>query len=258
MDKVFVRSLSGKVVAVAYPVDGQLRTLRQSIEDTEGVPADDQILRHGGRLLGHAGEAGLSGGGDVTLTVALRGGGRGRSNHKGRRRHFTAGPEEIDEEKAAKAEKWNARQQGRGGDGMGDVDEEDEGSDEDGPAAAAAAAAPRKTKPVKVDQYGIPITDDEDDEDDDEDEDAAPAAPELSRREREEIEKQEADRKYQALHAAGKTEEYQKDFERLQKIRQEREEAKAKREEMAALKAQKKAALPVGPKQPPKGKKKKK
>jgi hypothetical protein len=58
-------------------------------------------------------------------------------------------------------------------------------------------------------RYGIPITDSEgsSEEDEEEEEDAAAAAPVLTRREREEVEKQESDRKYQSLHAAGKTEE---------------------------------------------------
>lgn len=106
-------------------------------------------------------------------------------------------------------------------------------------------------------RYGIPITDSEGDSEDEED-DGAAAAPVLSRREREEVEKQEADRKYQSLHAAGKTEEAQAghcpplsmhvipyslrvslDLARLKAIREQRAEAKAKREAQAALKAAK-------------------
>ncbi|XP_016946306.1 28 kDa heat- and acid-stable phosphoprotein [Drosophila biarmipes] len=62
------------------------------------------------------------------------------------------------------------------------------------------------------------------------------AKPELSRREREQIEKQKARQRYEKLHAAGKTTEAKADLARLALIRQQREEAAAKRE------AEKKAA----------------
>ena len=45
------------------------------------------------------------------------------------------------------------------------------------------------------------------------------------------MEKQEARRRYQALHAAGKTEEAQADLARLAIIRKQREEAAKKKEE---------------------------
>lgn len=48
---------------------------------------------------------------------------------------------------------------------------------------------------------------------------------------REELEKQEARRRYQALHLAGKTEEAQADLARLAIIRRQREEAAKKKEE---------------------------
>jgi len=67
--------------------------------------------------------------------------------------------------------------------------------------------------------------------------------PELSRREREQIEKQKARQRYEKLHAAGKTTEAKADLARLALIRQQREEAAAKRE------AEKKAA-DVGTKKP--------
>ncbi|XP_017074850.1 28 kDa heat- and acid-stable phosphoprotein [Drosophila eugracilis] len=69
------------------------------------------------------------------------------------------------------------------------------------------------------------------------------AKPELSRREREQIEKQKARQRYEKLHAAGKTTEAKADLARLALIRQQREEAAAKRE------AEKKAA-DVGTKKP--------
>lgn len=54
--------------------------------------------------------------------------------------------------------------------------------------------------------------------------------PELSRREREEIEKQRAQAHYQKLHAEGKTEQARADLARLAIIKQQREEARKRRE----------------------------
>ena len=53
----------------------------------------------------------------------------------------------------------------------------------------------------------------------------------LSRREREEVEKQQAQQRYQKLHAEGKTEQAQRDLARLAIIRKQREEAAKKKEE---------------------------
>lgn len=54
--------------------------------------------------------------------------------------------------------------------------------------------------------------------------------PQLSRREREEIEKQKAQAHYQKLHAEGKTDQARADLARLAIIKQQREEAKKRRE----------------------------
>ncbi|KAH8304651.1 hypothetical protein KR018_010349 [Drosophila ironensis] len=62
------------------------------------------------------------------------------------------------------------------------------------------------------------------------DDSGAPPKPELSRREREQIEKQKARQRYEKLHAQGKTTEAKADLARLALIRQQREEAAAKRE----------------------------
>lgn len=64
----------------------------------------------------------------------------------------------------------------------------------------------------------------------DDDSGASINKPELSRRERELIEKQKARQRYEKLHAAGKTSEAKSDLARLSLIRQQREEAAAKRE----------------------------
>lgn len=52
----------------------------------------------------------------------------------------------------------------------------------------------------------------------------------MSRREREEIEKQRAQAHYQKLHAEGKTEQARADLARLAIIRQQRDDAKKRRE----------------------------
>jgi hypothetical protein len=61
--------------------------------------------------------------------------------------------------------------------------------------------------------------------------------PKLSKKQREEKNKEEARRRYEKLHAEGKTEEYQKDMSRLEEVRRRREAA-AKEKEDAAAKAE--------------------
>jgi phage terminase large subunit-like protein len=63
----------------------------------------------------------------------------------------------------------------------------------------------------------------------------------LTRKERDELEALETARKYQAKHAAGLTEESQKDMARLAVVRKQREEAAAKKKADEAAKAAAKA-----------------
>jgi len=58
-------------------------------------------------------------------------------------------------------------------------------------------------------------------------------APQLSRKQREEMEKERKKRNYEAAHARGETDEAKSDLERLRKIREARDKAKADREEVA-------------------------
>lgn len=194
-------------------------------------------------------------------------------NHKGRSRHFTS-PEELQQEseedseqssgseeeeeesgaagtskqssttavgaakKPAKpAQRQRQQQQQQRNNSSSDESDEDE-SDDDSEAEARDAKkgvaslieienpnrvtkkATQKLSQIKIDDSG-----------------AAANKPELSRREREQIEKQKARQRYEKLHAAGKTTEAKADLARLALIRQQREEAAAKRE------AEKKAAL---------------
>ncbi|RUS91374.1 hypothetical protein EGW08_000891 [Elysia chlorotica] len=168
-----------------------------------------------------------------------RGGGRGgKKNHKGQRRHFT--DEDELREQAQKAEKekaWRKQQ------GIESEEEEEEKEDEakaknrDMPPSESESdsesegedgkpkgvshlievANPNRTG-AKTSRKVTELGD-------------KPASGNLSRREREELEKQEARRKYQVLHAAGKTEEAQADLARLAIIRKQREEAAKKKEE---------------------------
>lgn len=198
-------------------------------------------------------------------------------NHKGRSRHFTS-PEELQQESeedseqssgseeqeegesgaagtskqpsttAAGAAKKPAkpaqrqRQQQQRNNSSSDESDEDE-SDDDSEAEARDAKkgvaslieienpnrvtkkTTQKLSQIKIDESG-----------------AAANKPELSRREREQIEKQKARQRYEKLHAAGKTTEAKADLARLALIRQQREEAAAKRE------AEKKAALDLSKK----------
>ncbi|XP_076444693.1 uncharacterized protein LOC143282798 [Babylonia areolata] len=175
-----------------------------------------------------------------------RGGGRGKRSHKGQRRQFTQ-PEDL---KAA-AEKEERERQWRRQRGI-DSDEEEKG-EENKEKTEEGASAPASTTADKS-------SSEEEEESSDEDNPRAkgvehliaienpnraggkrnkkvselgdaPTTTNLSRREREELEKQEARRRYQQMHVAGKTEEAQADLARLAIIRKQREEAARKKEE---------------------------
>ncbi|GFO02091.1 28 kda heat-and acid-stable phosphoprotein [Plakobranchus ocellatus] len=168
-----------------------------------------------------------------------RGGGRGgrggKKNHKGQRRHFT--DEDELREQAQKAEKEKAWRHQQGIESEEEDEDEARAKNRDMPPSESeseseseeeegkpkgvshliAVENPNRTgakSARKVTELGD-----------------KPTSGNLSRREREELEKQEARRKYQALHAAGKTEEAQADLARLAIIRKQREEAAKKKEE---------------------------
>jgi len=177
-----------------------------------------------------------------------RGGGRGKRNYKGKSRQFTQ-PEDL---KAAADKEERERQWRRQ---RGIESDEEETKDGEGEEGGAAAAASKKEKESDASSS---------EEESSEEEDAkkkgveglieienpnrikrqtkkvtelgdAPSSSNLSRREREELEKQEARRRYQQMHIAGKTDEAQADLARLAIIRKQREEqAKKKAEEQKA------------------------
>lgn len=171
-----------------------------------------------------------------------RGGGRGgKKNHKGKRRQFT--DEDELREQVQKAEKQKAWREQQGIESQSEEEDDKEKKD-------AARALNRDMPPSESE------SETESEEEEEKPKGVShlievanpnrtgaknsrkvtelgdkPANVNLSRREREELEKQEAKRRYQALHAAGKTEEAQADLARLAIIRKQREEAAKKKEE---------------------------
>ncbi|KAM8719123.1 hypothetical protein ACLKA7_011779 [Drosophila subpalustris] len=184
-------------------------------------------------------------------------------NHKGRSRHFTS-PEELQQEseeesdqsscsekedesgaagtskqpsatsaarkpvKPQPRQKQQQQQQGSSSDEESEDDSEDDSEAEARDAKKGVASLIEIENPNRVTKKAtqklsqIKI--------DDTSGGGAANKPELSRREREQIEKQKARQRYEKLHAAGKTTEAKADLARLALIRQQREEAAAKRE----------------------------
>jgi len=184
-----------------------------------------------------------------------RGGGAGagrgaKKNYKGQRRHFT-----DEDELKNQAEKNEREKEWRRQRGIESDEEEEEGADKSKEADAARDAERARNR-------DMPPSDSSSEYESSDEEEAKPkgvnhlieisnpnrnikqakkvgemgATVGLSRREREEIEKQEAKRRYQELHAAGKTDEAQADLARLAIIRKQREEAAKKKAEEAKAK----------------------
>jgi hypothetical protein len=155
------------------------------------------------------------------------------TNHKGRNRRFT-NPEELEEERRREEQKKKWRQQ-QGDDtssedeASGDkkISEEDSGSEEESSSEEEGKAKgvsnlieienPNRIQKKSKKLSTLTTTE-------------LDSKPQLSRREREEIEKQRAQAHYQKLHAEGKTEQARADLARLAIIKQQREEAKKRRE----------------------------
>jgi hypothetical protein len=162
-------------------------------------------------------------------------GGRGRGSG---RRHFVTSEEDL-KKRNENQERYKATRAARRQDGeeVSDDDDENARSDDDlaeqmdamraGLASAEEDdASKKKKKPVietanpnaakahQKHQKASAVSDG--------------PAPELTRREREEIEKQRAAAAYAKRHAEGKTEEAQRDMERLREAKKRREEAAAK------------------------------
>lgn len=132
-------------------------------------------------------------------------------NHKGRSRHFTS-PEELQraEEDSDKNDNESENESGSNS-GEDSESSEDENAKGKGVSKLIEIENPNRVKKknfVKVDTAG---------------------SAELTRRDREEIEKQKARARYQKLHEQGKTAQARADLARLAIIRQQREDAAAKR-----------------------------
>ncbi|XP_023312859.1 28 kDa heat- and acid-stable phosphoprotein-like [Anoplophora glabripennis] len=157
------------------------------------------------------------------------------TNHKGRNRRFT-NPEELEEERRREEQKKKWRQQ-QGVSSSEESDDEATGdkkiSEESGSESEEESSEEdKKAKGVsnlieienpnrvqkKVKKLSTLNTTD------------LESKPQLSRREREEIERQRAQAHYQKLHAEGKTDQARADLARLAIIKQQREEAKKRRE----------------------------
>ncbi|ALC48987.1 CG4438 [Drosophila busckii] len=192
-------------------------------------------------------------------------------NHKGRSRHFTS-PEELQQESEEESEQSSGSEEEDADTASGTSKQPSAAGSGTGAARKPTKPVQRKKQPAARNSSDEESDDDEDGSDDDSegerrdakkgvaslieienpnraikksaqklsqvkiDEAVGTGKPELSRREREQIEKQKARQRYEKLHAAGKTTEAKADLARLALIRQQREEAAAKRE------AEKKAA----------------
>jgi len=249
MATIFLRGLAGVTVPIELSSESiSVAELRDIVELKEGIPADQQILTCKGRNIGHSGSYEHSADATIFVSVGLNGG--GKKNQKGRRRQFMTGEgEQADREKADRQAKWGAS---KGGDS-----DESESEDE---TPVVAKKKTKAKKPVQLDEYGIPITDSEESSEEeeldafgnaplrvhdlievsnpnrskkqhkkvsdwDDEEEVAP----LTRKEKEEVKEQEAARRYQKLHAAGKTDEARADMERLTLVREARAEAAEKK-----------------------------
>jgi len=137
--------------------------------------------------------------------------GKTRGGHKGRSRKFTNIEELKSQEKDE--QKWRSRkQESDSEDGSSSSEEEDNKAE---PVIPVNNPNHVVNKTKKLSQLGSVSS--------------MQAKPELSRREREEVQRQEATRRYQQLHAQGKTDEARADLARLAIIRKEREAAAERR-----------------------------
>lgn len=132
-----------------------------------------------------------------------------KQNYKGRAKQFT-NVEELESQRK-KENNWRGKNEEKSS------DEEDSDSEDEPKESVIEINNPNRV--VKKTKKIAELTE-------------IPSGPtELSRKEKEEIARQEAARRYQQLHAQGKTEEARADLARLAIIRKQREEAAQKREQ---------------------------
>ncbi|KAK3576304.1 hypothetical protein CHS0354_034033 [Potamilus streckersoni] len=158
-----------------------------------------------------------------------RGGARGKTNFKGKRRVFTNEEDlQTQLEKEERERKWREQRgelgdsdkEGEGATAKGSGSEESESdSDDDESKHKGVEHLIEIENPNRTAKKNKKVTEIEGSE------------AVLTRREREELEKQQAKQRYQQLHLQGKTDEAQADLARLAIIRKQREEAAKKRDE---------------------------
>ncbi|KAL3877119.1 hypothetical protein ACJMK2_034873 [Sinanodonta woodiana] len=160
-----------------------------------------------------------------------RGGARGKTNFKGKRRVFTNEEDlQTQLEKEERERKWREQRgevldsdkEGEGaaakGSGSGSSESESDSEDEESKHKGVEHLIEIEN-PNRAAKKNKKVTEIEGTE------------AVLTRREREELEKQQAKQRYQQLHLQGKTDEAQADLARLAIIRKQREDAAKKRDE---------------------------
>lgn len=159
-----------------------------------------------------------------------RGGARGKTNFKGKRRVFTNEEDlQTQLEKEERERKWREQRgelpddedkEGEGATAKGSGSEESESDSEDEESKHKGVEHLIEIEnPNRAAKKNKKVTEIEGTE------------AVLTRREREELEKQQAKQRYQQLHLQGKTDEAQADLARLAIIRKQREDAAKKRDE---------------------------
>ncbi|XP_029953884.1 pdgfa associated protein 1a [Salarias fasciatus] len=147
----------------------------------------------------------------------------GKKGHKGRGKQFS-NPEEIDRQMRAQKE----LEENAGAEKGSSSDSEEESSSDDDSEFKKRKGVEgliQIENPNRVSQKSKKVTELD-----------VSAPRELSRREREEIEKQKSKERYMKLHLEGKTEQARADLARLAIIKQQREDAAKKREELRKVK----------------------
>ncbi|XP_028331969.1 pdgfa associated protein 1a [Gouania willdenowi] len=152
----------------------------------------------------------------------------GKKGHKGRGKQFS-NPEEIDRQMRAQKE----LEENPGAEKGSSSDSEDGSSSEDDSEMKKRSGVEGLIEienPNRVSQKSKKVTEVD-----------VSAPKELSRREREEIEKQKSKERYMKLHLEGKTDQARADLARLAIIKQQREDAAKKRDELRKAKEEEEA-----------------
>lgn len=163
-----------------------------------------------------------------------RRGGRGKTHHKGRRRHFTDAEElQMEMEREKRRQEWREKKEGDGSDEEGAVAEKPEASSEEESDSEEEVKPKGVSGLIEIEnpnrvtsktKKASELTNDDS------------STVQLSRREREEIERQRTAVRMRKLQEEGKTDQARADLARLAVIRRQREEAARKKEEQKKAK----------------------